>query len=358
MLEIDVSMFWNLRQTLTYNSLINVIVGNRGGGKTYGAKEWGIDQFIKKGEQFGYIRRYKDDLKEPMKKYFDDIKDAYSEYEFKVDSNCFYIRLKPEDPKEKWTDEDIAGYGLVLSTAANKKSIAYPRITTLIFDEFLLDDGNIVYLKDEPKKLLSLYETVARPGTGHPRVVLFMLANALSITNPYFMYWDLKMPTKQDKNGKWIWRHPKRPIIVEDVRNEKFINAKMNTEFGQLIEGTDYAEYSVNNKFLLDSDTFIEKKGANARYYFTFIYKNRKYGVWIDGHEGKIWVSEDIDPSCISVFTLTLKDHQPNTMFLKTGVKSNMFRNFIDNYKIGKVFFENMNVKNITYEVFKMTMGS
>lgn len=352
--EIDISMFWDLGKTLTYNSLVNVIVGNRGGGKTYGAKKRGIDQFIKNREQFGYIRRYKDDLPEPMLKFFDDIADAYPEYEFKTTTKYLYIRLRPEDPKEKWTKEDIAGYGFVLSTAANKKSIAYPRITTLIFDEFLLDKANVTYLANEPVKLLNLYETIARPGTGHPRVVLFMLANALSITNPYFMYWDLKMPTRQDKNGKYIWRHPKKPIIVEDVRNEAFIDAKKNTEFGKLIEGTTYADYSIENKFLLDDETFLEKKGGKARYYFTFIYKGKKYGVWADFKEGRLWVSEDVDPSAVLVYTLTLQDHQPNTMFLKTGSKSTAFRTFVDNYKMGNVFFENMNVKNITYEVIKM----
>ena len=51
--EIDTSMFWSARKTLTHNVLINVIVGNRGGGKTYGAKEWAIDNFIKNKEQFG-----------------------------------------------------------------------------------------------------------------------------------------------------------------------------------------------------------------------------------------------------------------------------------------------------------------
>ena len=354
--EIDTSMFWDLGKTLTYNSLINVIVGNRGGGKTYGAKKRGIDNFIKRGEQFGYIRRYRDDLKKPMEKYFDDIRDAYPGYEFKVKGDQFYIRRKPENKSQKWTDDDIAGYGMVLSTAANKKSIAYPKITTLIFDEFLLDEGNVTYLKNEPKKLLSLYETVARPGTGHPRVVMFMLANAISVTNPYFLYWDLKMPTKEDKHGKYIWRHPKKPIIVEDVRNAAFIDAKMSTEFGQLIEGTDYADYSINNKFLLDDDTFIEKKSPKARYYFTFIYKDRKYGVWMDQKESRLWVSEDIDPTWIVVFTLTLKDHQPNTMFLKTGSKNNQFKVFVENFKLGNVRFENMNVKNITYEVIKMAI--
>lgn len=355
--KIDESMFWNIRQTLTHNMLLNIIVGNRGGGKSFGAKEWGIDNYIKKKEQFGYIRRYKEDLKKPMEQYFEDIKYKYPDYEFKTSGDKFYCRLKPEDPDEKWTDDNICGYGFSLSTANNKKSMSFPNITTLIFDEFLLEKGNQRYLPNEPEKLLNLYETIARPGTGHPRVVMFLLANAISITNPYFLYWDLKMPTRADKNGKYIWKHPTRPILVEDVRNEKFIDAKKNTEFGQLIEGTTYAEYSIENKFLLDNNTFVEKKSAKARYFFTFIYKEKKFGVWVDYSEGKMWVSEDIDPSYVIVYSLTLKDHQPNTMFLKTRGKSGQFKAFIENYKIGNVYFESINIKNMCYEVIQMVMN-
>lgn len=355
--QIDTSMFWSARRTLTHNRLFNFIVGNRGGGKTFGAKEWAIDNFLKNKEQFGYIRRYKDDLKEPMVQFFEDIKYKYPDYEFMTDSKYFYIRLKPADEKAKWTKDDIAGYGFVLSTASNKKSISYPNITTLIFDEFLLDKGNQHYLQDEVGKLLNLYETVARPGTDHPRVVLFMLANALTITNPYFLYFNLKMPTKQDKNGKFIWKHPTKPILVEDVRNDKFIDAKSNTEFGQLVSGTKYADYSINNKFLLDDDTFIEKKSPKARHYFIFTYKNKEYGVWADSSEGKMWVSEDIDPYCVLKYALTMKDHNPNTMFLKTYKrKAGHFNTFIENYKMGNVRFESMSIKNITYEVIQMTM--
>ena len=355
-LNIDTSMFWDPRRTLTHNMLFNVIVGNRGGGKSYGAKQWAIDNFIKNKEQFGYIRRYKEDLREPMVQFFKDIEWQYPDYEFKTDSKYFYIRLKPADEKQKWTDEDIAGYGFTLSTASNKKSISYPDITTLIFDEFLLDKGNQIYLPDEPIKLLNLYETVARPGTQHKRVVLFMLANALSITNPYFLFFGLKMPTKQDKNGKYIWKHPTKPILVEDVKNDKFIDNKKNTEFGALVDGTKYADYSINNKFLLDDSTFIEKKSPKARYYFTFIYKDKKFGVWADFNEGKMWVSKDIDPSFILVYTLTLKDHQPNTMFLKSKSRSSHFKTFIENYKIGNVRFENMDIKNMCYEVIQMSL--
>lgn len=356
MQELDRSIFWSARRTLTHNKLINIIVGNRGGGKSYGAKQWSIDNFIKKGEQFGYVRRYKDDLKKPMEQFFKDIEWEYPDYEFKIDGEKFLIRMK-SDIKQKWCEKDVAGYGFSLSTANNKKSISYPDITTLVFDEFLLEQGNQRYLPNEPEKLLNLYETIARPGTNHPRVVVFMLANAISITNPYFLYWNLQMPTKQDKNGKYIWKHPTRPILVEDVRNEKFIDKKRNTEFGALVEGTNYAEYSIENKFLLDDNSFIEKKGYKAKYFFTFIYNGNKYGVWMDMNEGKMWVSEDIDPTYLITYTLTLKDHQPNTMLLKNKRRCNSFYKFIECYKQGNVYFENMNVKNICYEVIKMTLS-
>lgn len=355
--NIDTSMFWDIKRTLTHNSLINVILGNRGGGKTFGAKMLCIDNFIKKGEQFGYIRRYKDDLKEPMQEFFKDIEYKYPDYEFKTDNKYLYIRLKTENDNEKWTDRDIAGYGFILSTANNKKSISYPRITTLVYDEFLLDKGNQRFLPNEPVALLNLYETIARPGTGHPRVVLFMLANALTITNPYFLYWDLKMPTKKDKNNKWIWKHPTRPILVEDVKNDKFIDTKKNTEFGKLIEGTTYSGYSIDNKFLLDNDTFVEKRTPKAKFYFTFIYLEHTLGVWIDRDEGKMYVSKDIDPSYPLVYSITLKDHKPNTMLIKNKSRNGHFKIFLENYQLGNVYFESINIKNITYEVIKMSMN-
>ena len=355
-MKIDTSIFWDIKRTLTHNVLINIIVGNRGGGKSFGFKELAIDNFIKKKEQFGYIRRYKDDLREPMIQFFKDIEYKYPDYEFKTDSKYFYIRLKTSNENEKWTEDDIAGYGFTLSTANNKKSISYPNITLLGFDEFLLEKGNQMYLPNEPEKLLNLYETIARPGTDHKRVILFMLANNITVTNPYFLYWNLQLPNKKDKNNKYIWKHPSRPILVEDVKNEGFIDNKKNTEFGKLVSGTRYGEFSIENKALVDDNTFIEKKTGNSRYWCTFIYKEVKLGVWVDYQEGKMYVSKDIDPSYPIIYSITMKDHSPNTLFLRDKSKAGKFKVFIENYKLGNVRFEDMNTKNITYEVIQLCM--
>ena len=354
MLEIDKSIFWDICRTMTHNMLINIIVGNRGGGKSYGAKEKAVENFIKKKEQFGYIRRYKDDLKKPLEQFYKDIAQEFPDHECKVEGDKVYIRIKA-DAKQKWTEKDLAGFGFSLSTANNKKSMSFPDISMLIFDEFLLEEGNQRYLPNEVENLLNLYETVARPGSGHRRVTLWLLGNAISITNPYFLYWDLKMPKSMDKNGKWIWKHPTRPILVEDVRNEGFIDAKRNTEFGQLVEGTTYADYSIENKFLLDDDTFIEKKSQFARHLFNFVYRGEKFGVWFDYTEGKMWVSQSFDPSGIT-YSFTMKDHKPNTMLWKSKNKTLYLKQFLEAFKQGILYFESMNIKNMCYEILKMSM--
>lgn len=67
-----------------------------GCGKSFGAKNYVINQFIKKGSQFLYLRRYDNELKELFEKtkgqkdFFDDIKDKFPEVELKAKDRKFY----------------------------------------------------------------------------------------------------------------------------------------------------------------------------------------------------------------------------------------------------------------------------
>lgn len=350
--------YWNIDRTLTHNALFYVITGTRGCGKSYGAKKRAIKNWILKGEQFGYIRRTKDDLKESSKEFFKDVAREFPDYEFKVDGNKFYGRLTT-DGKVSWSEDDVIGYGFNLTTGSNKKSIPYPKITMLIYDEFMLDDQSSQqrYMKNEVRALLNLYETVARPGSDHPRVVLFMLANNTSVNNPYFLMWNLKITDKPDKNGKMIWHHPTRPIVVENVVNSSFVEAKKRTEFYKIISETGYDDYSINNAFINDDNIFVEKRSSTAKPYFKFIYRGKKYGVWLSMIEGLMWVSEKYDPGYPITYSLTMKDHKPNTMFLKSRRNAVHFNNFIQAYKDGLVRFETPLIKSICYEVIKLTLS-
>ena len=97
-------MYWDINRCLSYNCLFNFIVGARGVGKTYGAKRYVIKKFIQSGEQFVYVRRYKDELKK-MKRFFEDIYQEFPGHEFKVSPPNFII------------DDVVAGTYMPLSPA-------------------------------------------------------------------------------------------------------------------------------------------------------------------------------------------------------------------------------------------------
>lgn len=324
-------MYWDINKSLSYNALFNFIVGNRGTGKTYGCKKYAINRFLKHGEQFVYIRRFKDELKK-IKKFFDDIKEEFPDVNFKVNGRFFYINDKE------------CGISIPLSTAKIEKSTAFPKVTTIIFDEFILDKGTHHYLSDEVINFLECYETIART---RDNCKAYFLSNAITITNPYFLYFNIKLPY-----GKTI--SCKNDILVELVQNKDFIEHKKKTRFGKLINGTQYGDYAIENQFLRDNKTFIEKKKGNCQFFFKFIYKENNYGVWTNLQEGKIYVSNDIDENYSRTYALTKSDHTPNTMLIHSLKTSRAFKTFIDNYQLGNVYFENMNIKNVVYEIVKL----
>lgn len=324
-------MYYDIYHTLSYNKLFNFVVGNRGAGKTYAFKKWAIQDFLKNGNQFIYLRRYDTELKR-VKTYFADIQKDFPENELHVYKGSFYI------------DQQEAGYALSLTKGKIEKSTSFPKVNKICFDEFLLDKGYHHYLPDEVQTFLELYETIARMRD----VAAFFLSNSISQVNPYFLYFDLKLPW-----GKNIIT--KGDLLLEMVADPEFIEAKKQTRFGKLIDGTVYGQYAIENQFLRDDDTFVEKKTKNSSIQFIFFYMGKNYGVWADFKKGLYYVSEDIDPSCQIRYSFTTDDHKPNLLLFKAR-KASHVKAFLEAYRWGCLRFESIKVKNIAMEVIQMNL--
>ena len=325
-------MYWDIGKSLSYNCLFNFIVGARGVGKSYGTKDFAIRNFLKKGEQFVYVRRFDDELKPVLPKFFDDIKEKYADHEFKVKSREFKI------------DDEVAGFAVALTTAKKLKSNPFPKVTLIIFDEFILDKGYQHYITDEVTNFLELYSTIAR----NRDVRVYFLSNALSVTNPYFMYFGLSLPYGKNISAK-------NDILIEMVVAEEYTKKAKETRFGKIIEGTQYSAYAMDNEFLRDNNDFIAKKTAKAKILFVMRYQDNDYGVWFDNENSLMYISYDIDPNCKERYSMTLADHKPNFALLK-GNRRSLFQVLMRYYKNGQVFFESMNIKNIMFEMFKFTV--
>lgn len=141
------------------------------------------------------------------------------------------------------------------------------------------------------------------------------------------------------------------------MKNEEYRQEKKKSKFGQLVAGTSYEKYAINNEFILDNNNFIEKKHGSSRFSFAFIYENEIYGVWFDYTEGKIFVSNDYNKNTPYLFSFTLKDHTPNTLMISSIKNYKSWKNFIENFKMGNVYFENQKIKHVTNNLLKMVLS-
>ena len=327
------SIYYNYNRIISYNAFLNILIGERGVGKTFGASEFVTKEFIKKKKQFVYLRRYKTELSKSHKKFFESLvkEDKFPDHQLTTKGNTFLI------------DDEVAGFGMTLSTAQQLKSSNFNDVYYIIFDEFLIEEGQGHYLKNEVFSFLGLIETIARMRD----IKIFMLANAVSEINPYFLFFDLTLPYNNDiklfKDGM---------ILLQYMQNSAYREAKSKTKFGRLVADTEYDDYANKNKFIDDNKNFIEHKSGSSKFIFSFIYKGEQLGVWVDYNNGKMYVSRDYIDNGLC-FATTTEDHSPNTMLYSIAKKYNCWNSFIQCFKLGNVFFENVKVKNISKEVLK-----
>lgn len=216
------SIYLDFNKPLSYNALLSFYITERGLGKSYGAKKFVAKHFIKKSKQFVYLRRYKTELKKAMMKngvpiFFDQIKNDpdLKNHTFSNKSDTMYI------------DDKLAGFAMPLSIANILKSSTYEDVDTIIFDEFLIDKSNYHYLQNEVIQLLDVIETVARLRD----IRVIFLGNAISITNPYFDFFNIHLPynsdisiAKRDNNGNPL-------IVVYYAKNSVYREIKKQSRF-------------------------------------------------------------------------------------------------------------------------------
>lgn len=326
------SSFWyDISRVLSYNALLYFIIGERGVGKSFSAKKYVINHYLKKNKQFVYLRRYKTELKESVPKFFDDLKATglFPNESFSVEGNKFLINKK------------VVGYALPLSTANILKSASFANVDTIIFDEFIIDKGCYHYLANEVEQMLDIIETIGRLRD----IKVLFLGNAISITNPYFTYFNLSLPYNSDiatfKDGL---------IVVNYIKNEEYRKVKHESRFGRLIEGTKYGKYAIDNEFLRDSKAFIAKRTENCKFIFIIKYNGVNYGVWSDTKTGYLYISSVYDPNCPIIFTFNTDDHNEHSQMVKIS-KFGFFKAVIERFRNAELYFDNIKIKNEILEL-------
>ena len=228
------SKYYTLDRILKTNAAYNIIIGERSNGKTYAALMYGLKRFFDNGEQMAIIRRWQVDIRGSRAS--DMFTALIANGEIKRLSGGkyegvyhyggkFYVCTYDDNRKALYNENDLFCYSFALSDTEHNKSISYPYITTIVFDEFLTRQ---VYLQDEFVLFMNTISTIIRQRTN---VKIFMLGNTVSKYCPYFKEMGLTNIHKQEQGTIDVYTYGKSELKVAVEYAESIKKYKKNNYY-------------------------------------------------------------------------------------------------------------------------------
>lgn len=181
--------YYSLKNILSKNAQYNMIIGERSNGKTYACLYYGLKEYVNTGKTMALIRRWKEDFRGKRGQHMFDAlvsnnavskltKDQYKTVVYY--NGQWWLANFDEKTQTYIKDSQPFCYGFSLSDVEHDKSISYPTVTTIVFDEFLTRG---YYLQDEFILFMNTLSTIIRQ---RDDVKIFMLGNTVNKYCPYF----------------------------------------------------------------------------------------------------------------------------------------------------------------------------
>lgn len=276
---------------MSYSCFMNILIGGRGVGKTTRLILYAMNRYIKKGEQFIYLRRYRPEVKEFVGK--------------EVLNNLYDgIYLKGTGGGDSYTifnENNTVGYIFPLSSQSKFKSTVFDKVTTIIFDEVFLEKGRVYYIPQEVTNFFQLVSTVQRTRSN---LKLFLLSNNNSTFNPYFTYFNVP-------EFKSIYTDKERGLYIEKIPiNPKLLELEQVTPLYKLTAGTAYGNYHYANEVLREVEVIVTpEKPKQANYWITTIVNGQPLSFYkVDGKEEMLWVITQSGKNLDRIYTLVCND--------------------------------------------------
>lgn len=230
------------------NANFNLIYGEKSGGKSYQMKHNEmIENYLKTGNRFILMRRWKDDISNFwIDRYFNEDVDINKLTNGKYNCISTYrkeIFFSNINEDRKIIRGEKIGYAVALSQEQHFSSASFLDVDTIVFEEFM-ERG--AYIAREPEKLMIFYNTVDR---GKGRVKLWLVGNTISRVNPYLKDWNLQEVVRKQKQGD---------IDVIEVKNENN-TVKLAIEYAKSVGNKQMAignaKSMIDKRFVANSAT-------------------------------------------------------------------------------------------------------
>lgn len=187
---------WTSKKITKENADYNIVIGERGNGKTYDLQKKCIEAFLKTGEQCFLLRRWMEDVKPSNAQNYWDGNLLAKLYDMSggrfrniILKGMRYIAVDYDDKGKPIVNEaNTVGYVWDLNEAERLKGQSFPFVTNIVFEEFI-SLSQMGYLPDEVTMFLNTVSTIVRDRTN---VKIWLLGNTVNPYNPYFKHFGIK----------------------------------------------------------------------------------------------------------------------------------------------------------------------
>lgn len=321
--------YYDPSRILSYNTPWVFVTGARGRGKTYAFKKRVIKKAIEADEEFIYLRRFKGEAA-TFKTFFDDVRWEFPGIDLAVKGKTAYLGgAKGGNP---------IGQVVYLSAAQMLKSVSLKRVKHIIFDEFILEKGATHYLPDEASIFEGLYSTVDR---WDDRVQVYFLANAFSLTNPYYVKYGI-VPTTEftvEPGADRFW-------AVHTDRSEEFAEQVSKTRFGAFLRRQDdeNSRYMIDSSFRDEGMEMVRAKPPSAVYSLTIVGGSRPLSFWL-GRDWSTWYVTEGATKAPNRYTLDPRRVDEDTRLIQP--RDTYLKNIRHTFAQGRVRFDKLTTRNL-----------
>lgn len=214
---------------LTEETLYNLLYGERSNGKTYFVLELMIIDFCLNGNAGGLIRRWDTDFsgKNGQAMFANLVANGVVKdltngewTDIKYESYRWYL-CKYDDKLGKWIrNSEPLCYAFAINIAEHSKSVSFPTIKTVLFDEFITRRA---YIPNEFVEFMNILSTIIRD---RDNVRIFMCGNTVNKFCPYFAEMGLTDIDKMQIGTRRVYRFGETNTSVTVEYTDKPVKAK------------------------------------------------------------------------------------------------------------------------------------
>lgn len=356
--------YYSLKKILSKNATYNVIFGERSNGKTYAALKLAVETWVKNKTEFAYVRRWKEDLTGKRAAQIfaalnnDGFVKTITGGEFdKIHywAGKFYFASLDENGKVIYNDNNCLGHCFAISDVEHNKSISYPKVELIIFDEFLT---NKIYLPDEFINFMNVVSTIVRQ---RETVKILMLGNTVNKFCPYFKEMGLTNIESMKQGSIDIYRYgdSKLTVAVEYCASTNKTDKKSNLYFA-----FDNPKLSMITGGAWELDLYphlpikYKPKDVLLRYFIIFSGKIYDCNIISTGDFYFTYIHEkttDIkNPDKYIVYSLE-QSAKPNYNTRITKPQNRVQQKILWFFEHNRVFFQNNDVGNAIHNYIKVS---